>query len=111
MYMLAGSGWLLLASLVAGEPARLRAEAFTVPAVSAVLYLLVVGSLVGFTAYGWLLTAAPMSLVSTYAYVNPVVAVWLGWLVLGEPVTLRVAVAGAAIVTAVALIASAHRPR
>lgn len=111
MYMLAGSGWLLVASLVAGEPGRLDAEAFTLPAVSAVLYLTVVGSLVGFTAYGWLLMAAPISLVSTYAYVNPVVAVWLGWLVLGEPVTPRVLWAGAAIVVAVALIASARAQR
>jgi drug/metabolite transporter (DMT)-like permease len=111
MYMLAGAGWLLVASVVAGEPSRLHADAFTLPAVSAVLYLTVVGSLVGFTAYGWLLTAAPISLVSTYAYVNPVVAVWLGWLVLGEPVTSRVLVAGSAIVVAVVLIASVRRPR
>jgi drug/metabolite transporter (DMT)-like permease len=111
MYMLVGSGWLLLASLVAGEPSRLHADAFTLPAVSAVLFLTVVGSLIGFSAYGWLLTAAPISLVSTYAYVNPVVAVWLGWLVLDEPVTSRVVLAGSAIVVAVALIASAPRAR
>ena len=63
-----------------------------------------VGSLVGFTAYVWLLRAAPVSLVATYAYMNPIVAVALGWLLLGESITLQMAVAGGAIVVAVALI-------
>ena len=62
------------------------------------------GSLVGFTAYVWLLRAAPVSLVATYAYVNPIVAVALGALVLGETISLQMLVAGAAIVVAVALI-------
>jgi drug/metabolite transporter (DMT)-like permease len=111
MEMLTGGALLLVLSVLAGEPARLRAADFTLPAVSAVLYLTVFGSLVAFTAYSWLLTNAPLSLVSTYAYVNPVVAVLLGWLILDEPLTSRVVVAGAAIVAAVALIASARRPR
>jgi len=111
MEMLTGGGLLLVLSVVVGEPARVRAADFTLPAVSAVLYLTVFGSLVAFTAYSWLLTNAPLSLVSTYAYVNPVVAVLLGWLILDEPLTSRVVVAGAAIVAAVALIASARRPR
>jgi drug/metabolite transporter (DMT)-like permease len=111
MEMLTGGGLLLVLSVVVGEPARVRAVDFTLPAVSAVLYLTVFGSLVAFTAYSWLLTNAPLSLVSTYAYVNPVVAVLLGWLILDEPLTSRVVVAGAAIVAAVALIASARRPR
>jgi len=64
----------------------------------------VVGSLVGFTAYVWLLRAAPVSLVATYAYVNPIVAVALGALLLGETITLQMVVAGASIVVAVALI-------
>ena len=81
------SVWLLLASVLAGEPGRLHAGMFTPQAVAAVVYLTLVGSLVGFTAYIWLLGVAPISLVSTYAYVNPVVAVLLGWALLGEPIT------------------------
>jgi drug/metabolite transporter (DMT)-like permease len=64
----------------------------------------VVGSLIGFTAYVWLLRAAPTSLVATYAYMNPIVAVILGWAILGEEMTLQMLVAGAAIVVSVALI-------
>ncbi len=70
-------------------------------------YLVVAGSLVGFTAYVWLLRAAPVSLVATYAYVNPIVAVVLAWLILGETVTLQMLAAGVAIVVAVALIVRA----
>jgi drug/metabolite transporter (DMT)-like permease len=70
-------------------------------------YLVVAGSLVGFTAYVWLLRAAPVSLVATYAYVNPIVAVALAWLLLGETVTLQMLAAGASIVVAVALIVRA----
>ena len=74
----------------------------------AVLYLLVMGSLVAFTVYGWLLRVAPLPLVATYAYVNPVVAVILGAIVLHEPIDLRTIVAGAIIVTSVALIVTAR---
>jgi drug/metabolite transporter (DMT)-like permease len=75
----------------------------------AVAYLIVAGSLLAFTAYAWLLRAAPTPLVATYAYVNPVVAVLLGWAVAAEPVTPRMIAAGAIIVAAVALIASGSR--
>jgi drug/metabolite transporter (DMT)-like permease len=78
----------------------------------ALLYLIVFGSLVAFTAYVWLLRNARTSLVATYAYVNPVVAVFLGWLILDEPMTSAKVIAGAVIVTGVALIVSAqHRNR
>ena len=70
----------------------------------ALAYLIVVGSFVGFTAYVWLLRVAPISLVSTYAYVNPIVAVALGWVILGEDVTAQMAVAGAAVLVSVAVI-------
>ena len=63
-----------------------------------------VGSFVGFTAYVWLLRVAPISLVSTYAYVNPIVAVALGWLILGEEITAQMAVAGGAVLVSVAVI-------
>jgi drug/metabolite transporter (DMT)-like permease len=95
-------GLLLLAgSLITGEPGR---TTVTWEALLAVAYLIVVGSLIGFTAYVWLLRVASTSLVATYAYVNPIVAVFLGWLLLDEEITLRMAIAGAAVVVSVALI-------
>jgi drug/metabolite transporter (DMT)-like permease len=92
---------LLVVSIAGGE---LGQATWTAPSLLAVAYLVVAGSLVGFTAYVWLLRAAPVSLVATYAYVNPIVAVALGWLLLGEAITLQMVFAGAAIVIAVALI-------
>jgi drug/metabolite transporter (DMT)-like permease len=101
---LCGGVLLLAASVVAGEvgDARLTADSLL-----ALGYLIVAGSFVGFTAYVWLLRVAPISLVGTYAYVNPIVAVVLGWLLLGEEITLRMAAAGAAIVVSVALVVRA----
>ncbi|TDC37629.1 EamA family transporter [Micromonospora sp. KC213] len=78
---------------------------------AALAYLMVAGSLVAFTAYVWLLHHAPISLVATYAYVNPVVAVVLGALLVAEPVTAQVLVGGAVIVAGVALVVSSERPR
>ncbi|MFY1618458.1 EamA family transporter [Micromonospora sp. WMMD736] len=74
-------------------------------------YLMVAGSLVAFTAYVWLLQNAPISLVSTYAYVNPAVAVALGALLVAEPITPQVLLGGAVIVAGVALVVSTERPR
>jgi drug/metabolite transporter (DMT)-like permease len=72
-------------------------------------YLVVFGSVVAFSAYAWVLQAAPISLVATYAYVNPVVAVFLGWLVLGEPVTWVVVASGGVVLTAVAIVVRSER--
>jgi drug/metabolite transporter (DMT)-like permease len=95
-------GLLLLAgSVVSGELGDVR---LTWDAALAVGYLVVVGSIVGFTTYVWLLRSAPTSLVATYAYVNPIVAVFLGWLLLDEDITLQMVAACAAIVVSVALI-------
>ncbi|MEH1164952.1 EamA family transporter [Micromonospora sp. CPCC 205539] len=74
-------------------------------------YLMVAGSLVAFTAYVWLLQNAPISLVSTYAYVNPAVAVGLGALLVAEPITPQVLLGGAVIVAGVAVVVSTERPR
>ena len=74
-------------------------------------YLVVVGSVIAFTAYVWLLANAPIGLVATYAYVNPVVAVFLGWLILSEPVSSAVVVGGLVIVAAVAIVITVERPR
>jgi len=77
----------------------------------AMAYLIVVCSLLGFTAYAWLLANVPLSLTATHAYVNPVVAVLLGWLVLSEPVGPPVLVGGALVVAAVVLVVSGERSR
>jgi drug/metabolite transporter (DMT)-like permease len=74
-------------------------------------YLVVFGSMVAFSAYVWLLANAPISLVATYAYVNPVVAVALGALILDEPITHAVLVGGAVIVASVAIVISVERVR
>ena len=96
-----GGVLLLAVSIAGGEAAQ---ATWSAQSLGALAYLVVVGSLVGFTAYVWLLRAAPVSLVATYAYVNPIVAVALGALLLGETISLQMLVAGAAIVVAVALI-------
>ena len=70
---------------------------------------MVAGSVVAFTAYAWLLQNASISLVSTYAYVNPVVAVMLGWLILGETVTSAILVGGAVVVLAVVVVVSTEQ--
>jgi drug/metabolite transporter (DMT)-like permease len=104
MEMIGGGAVLIVASLAAGE--HVRFAEITERSVLGLAYLVVFGSLVAYSAYAWLLQRAPASLVSTYAYVNPVVAVALGAVVLGEPVTWTMAAGGAAIVTAVVLLVS-----
>jgi drug/metabolite transporter (DMT)-like permease len=108
MQMLAGGIILAVMAVATGEPARLDLPAVSPESLTALGYLTVVGSLVAFTAYGWLLRVAPLSIVATYAYVNPVVAVVLGAIVLGEEITFRTLTAGAVIIFAVALIISAR---
>jgi drug/metabolite transporter (DMT)-like permease len=107
MEMIAGGTALGAAGILAGELADVRPERFSVASMASLAYLIVFGSFIAFTCFVWLLRVARTSLVATYAYVNPVVAVFLGWLVLGERVTLRTVVAGIVIVAAVALIISA----
>jgi drug/metabolite transporter (DMT)-like permease len=75
------------------------------------VYLALFGSILAFTAYVWLLQNAPISRVSTYAYVNPVVAVALGAIILGEPITPITLLGGAIIVIAVALVIRSETPR
>jgi drug/metabolite transporter (DMT)-like permease len=102
MQMLAGGVLLFIAGGLRGEFGHLQAP--TISAAEALLYLIVVGSLIGFTAYSWLLRNARMSLIGTYAFVNPVVAVLLGWAFNNEGLSARTLVAGAVIVSGVALI-------
>ncbi len=102
--MLAGSMALLAESVVTGELGQFHPGAISVSSVIALGYLTVIGSLLAFNAYAWLLRNAPLSLVGTYAYVNPVVAVGLGAIFLSEPITPRTLLASAVIVAAVAMI-------
>jgi drug/metabolite transporter (DMT)-like permease len=106
--MLCGGVVLAAMSLASGELSGFRLDAVTPASLGALVYLTVIGSLVAFTAYGWLLRVAPLPLVATYAYVNPVVAVALGAIARHEPVDPRTLVAGAVIVFAVALIVTAR---
>jgi drug/metabolite transporter (DMT)-like permease len=104
LQMLLGSAALFIEAAVTGEFGRFQPEAVSAESLWALLYLTVIGSLIAFNAYAWLLRNAPLSLVGTYAYVNPVVAVALGSLILAEPVTPRTLVASTVIVVAVAMI-------
>ena len=102
--MIAGGLLLLLASLIAGEWNHLRLDNVSPLSLGSWIYLILLGSLVGFTSYIWLLKTVPPSQASTYAYVNPVVAMFLGWALASEPVTLRSVAAAALILTAVVII-------
>jgi drug/metabolite transporter (DMT)-like permease len=104
MEMLAGGAWLLVFGLATGQAGKLTLAAVSARSLFSLGYLIIFGSLIGFTAYIWLLKATTPARVSTYAYVNPVVAVLLGWAFAGEPITLRTFLAAAVIVGAVALI-------
>ena len=104
MQMLAGGAALLLLSVLLGEPWRFDAHAVSLRSLLGLVYLIVFGSIVAFSAYIWLLRVSTPARVSTYAYVNPVVAVILGWALAGEALTARMAVAAAVIVSGVALI-------
>jgi drug/metabolite transporter (DMT)-like permease len=105
--MVVGGAGLLVLGTGAGE--RLDVSAVTTRSWVALAYLILVGSLIGFTAFSWLLGNAPISLVSTYAYVNPAVAVALGALLLDEPITTQVVVGGLVILAGVALVISTER--
>jgi drug/metabolite transporter (DMT)-like permease len=104
MQMLTGGASLFLAGTLAGEWTRVDPGAVSAKSLLSLLYLLVFGSLVAFSAYAWLLRATTPAKVSTYAYVNPVVAVLLGWALAGEPLTARTLVSAAIIVASVAMI-------
>jgi drug/metabolite transporter (DMT)-like permease len=102
--MLAGAAVLAIMAGLRGEFGAFHPEAVSAESFAALVYLTVIGSLLAFTTYGWLLRVAPLPLIATYAYVNPIVAVALGALVLQEPIEPRTLLAGAIIVFAVALI-------
>jgi drug/metabolite transporter (DMT)-like permease len=104
MEMLAGGALMMISGLLLGQGAQIRFDQISVLSLSALGYLVVFGSLIGFTAYVWLLKVTTPARVSTYAFVNPVVAVFLGWVFAGEELSLRVLTAAAVIIIAVMLI-------
>jgi drug/metabolite transporter (DMT)-like permease len=104
MEMIAGGTLLWIAGLAGGEGARLHWAAISLRSALSLGYLIVFGSLLGFSAYVWLLKVTTPARVSTYAYVNPIVAVLLGTLLAGEQLTLRIGLAASGILAAVALI-------
>jgi drug/metabolite transporter (DMT)-like permease len=111
MEMLGGALCLLVAGVALGEVGRTDPSAFTATSWAALGYLMLVGSLGGFTAYLWLIRNVAPQLATTYAFVNPVIAVMLGAALAAEPVTPRTALAAATIIGAVALITLARAPR
>jgi drug/metabolite transporter (DMT)-like permease len=102
--MLAGGVALLVVGTAAGELGRLDLGAASTRSILSLLYLVIAGSLIGFTAYTYLLQVSTPAKVATYAYVNPVVAVFLGWAFAGEEITGRTLVAAAVILVGVAII-------
>ena len=110
MEMLAGGAGLLALATLAGEWKRLNFSGFAPHSIWGLVYLILFGSLLGFTAYLWLLRNAPTALVSTYAYVNPLVAIFVGNLLASEPLTPRVLAAAAIILGAVVIITLTQRP-
>ena len=106
--MVAAGAVMVVAALATGEPAGFHPESISTASLLALGYLIVFGSMLAYTSYAWLLRNAPLSLVATHAYVNPVVAVALGTLFLHEPLSPRTIVAAAIILVAVAIIVTAR---
>ncbi len=104
--MIVGGLGQTLIGVMTGEPAQLATARFTLPAVYAFFHLLVVGSLVGFVAYTWLLGHVTVTQAGTYAYVNPIVAILVGWLLGGETITGWIVGGMACILAGVALVRS-----
>jgi drug/metabolite transporter (DMT)-like permease len=104
MEMLGGGALLLVFGALTGEVGRFDADAVSLRSMAALLYLVTFGSLIAFSAFVWLMKVSTPALVSTYAYVNPVVALLLGWAFAGEPLTARTLLAAAIILSAVVLI-------
>ena len=108
--MIAGGILLLLAGALAGEIGELRPSVVSARSFLAFAYLVVFGSIVAFSAFTYLLEVSTPSRVSTYAYVNPVIAVVLGWLLAGEALTTRTLLGATVIVSAVAMVTAGKAP-
>jgi drug/metabolite transporter (DMT)-like permease len=106
--MLAGGALLLLVGALSGELSRFDIHQVSKASTAGLLYLITFGSLIGFTSYIWLLDKVSPARLGTYAYVNPVVAVLLGWAIAGEKLSVRTGVAATIVICAVALITTAR---
>jgi drug/metabolite transporter (DMT)-like permease len=110
MQSLSGGIALWIAGFLSAEVRGFHVSAISARSWLALAYLIIFGSMIGFTAYVYILKKSTATRVATYAFVNPVVALFLGWLLLGEPLTLRTAIAAAVILTSVILVITApHR--
>jgi drug/metabolite transporter (DMT)-like permease len=109
--MLLGGGVCALTGIAGGELSSLEMDGLSTRSLIAFAYLVVFGSWIAFAAYAWLLQHAPLSKVATYAYVNPVVAIALGWAILGEAVTALTFAGAAVIVASVAAVVRAESRR
>ena len=110
MQMLTAGAMLAVLATATGELGRVHPSAVSLTSVGSIAYLVGFGSILAYTAYGWLLKNAATPLLSTYAYVNPAVAVLLGWAFAGEHLAARELVAGLVILSSVALILLARKP-
>jgi len=111
MEMIVGGCGLMVLATLSGEWQRMDLSGITPRAWWALVYLVFIGALLGFAAYTWLLRVAPITLVSTYAYVNPLIAIFLGALLAQEEITSQVIVSALIIVSSVALITTANTRR
>jgi drug/metabolite transporter (DMT)-like permease len=111
LQMTAGGVLGILIGAATGEFGRVHADRIQLDSVLAFVYLIVFGSLIAYTAYSWVLQNAPISKVATYAYVNPVIAIFLGWLVRDESITLTIAIGAAVIVCSVAAVVRTERSK
>ncbi len=109
--MLCGGLLLLFAGIVTGETRRFDPSSMSILSVASFVYLVIIGAVVGYTAYIWLLRHCDPAKVATYAYVNPIVAVVLGTAFAGETLTLRMLIAAALIIGSVALVITAQQLR
>ena len=108
MEMLGGGALMLIVGALSGEFAHLDVHAISKASGIGMLYLITFGSLLGFTSYIWLLDKVSPARLGTYAYVNPLVAVMLGWAIAGERLSIRTGIAAAIVICAVALITTAR---
>jgi drug/metabolite transporter (DMT)-like permease len=107
--MLAGGSLLLIVATLAGEWSATNWELVSIKSLIALLFL-IVGTLIAFSAYSWLMRSVPVTMASTYAYVNPVIAVVLGWALAGEHLTVHMLLASVIIISSVVLIIAQRKP-
>ncbi len=110
MQMICGAAGQLIVGLIRGEGRDLHLDQLNVSSVAALAYLTIFGSLVAYSAYTWLLSHVPISVVATHNYVNPVVALVLGWSLLNESITAVSLVGAAMIVVSVVLVMKGREP-